>query len=108
MAKDRLDGSNKSSFLYEAFTLPGRIILWVKYMNPSNGYSGTREIARRARSPIMTFIYSFIFWFLAASVAFLILLESSEPNTHVLPTYPHTKPEYEYAAEYNDDNGIER
>ena len=66
MAKDRLDGSKKSSFLYEAFVFPGRVILWVKYMNPPKGYRGTRAIARRARSPIMTFLYSLVFWIIAA------------------------------------------
>jgi len=108
VANDRLDGTERRSFLYEAFTLPGRIILWVKYMNPPKEYGDARAIARRAKSPIMTFIYSFIFWLLAAFVSFLILCELSSPSTYVTPPHPPTKIEYEYAAEYNDDDGIER
>lgn len=87
MAKDRLDGSKKSSLLYEAFVFPGRVILWVKYMNPPKGYRGTRAIARRARSPIMTFLYSVLFWIIAAFVGLLILGSVAEEK----PTTPtHT------------------
>jgi hypothetical protein len=89
MAKDRLDGSKRSSLLYEAFVFPGRVILWVKYMNPPKGYRGTRAIARHARSPIMTFLYSVLFWIFAAFVGLLILGSVAEEKEK--PTTPtHT------------------
>ncbi len=62
MARDRLDGSKKKSAFYEIYTIPGRIFLWLQYMFPKKGYAGVRQTARHARSPIMTFIYSTIFW----------------------------------------------
>lgn len=62
MAKDRLDGTKKGNFLWELYTAPGRILLWLQYMNPKKGYSSTRMGARHARSPIMTFLYSTGFW----------------------------------------------
>jgi hypothetical protein len=41
---------------------PGRLLLWVKYMFPQKGYAITRQTARHARSPIMTFLYSTDVW----------------------------------------------
>ena len=80
MAKDRLDGSKRSSLLYEAFMFPGRVILWVKYMNPPKGYGGARAVARRAKSPIMTFLYSLLFWIIAVFVGLSILGSVVEEN----------------------------
>ena len=89
MAKDRLDGSKRSSLLYEAFVFPGRVILWVKYMNPPKGYRGTRAIARHARSPIMTFLYSVVFWIIAVFIALLMLGAIVEENEKLTkPTHP--------------------
>ncbi len=107
MAKDRLDGTERRSFLYEAFTLPGRIILWVKYMNPPKEYGDVKAIAWRAKSPIMTFLYSLLFWSLAIFFGCIVL---SGCTTKITPTLNTTPTHYinEYGAEYNDDNGIER
>ena len=62
MSKDRLDGSKKSNILVELYLFPGRLILWLQYMFPSKGYAKVRQSSRHARSPIMTFVYSSIFW----------------------------------------------
>jgi hypothetical protein len=107
MAKDRLDGTKRGSFLYELFTLPGRIILWVKYMNPQSGYAAVRKSSRRAGSPIMTFLYSLLFWSLAIFFGFIFISAYITETAQTLETKP-THYINEYAAEYNDDDGIER
>ena len=62
MSRDRLDGSKKSNIIVELYLFPGRLILWLQYMFPSKGYAKVRQSSRHARSPIMTFLYSSIFW----------------------------------------------
>ena len=72
MAKrDRLDGTKRKNILFEFYLLPGRILLWMNYMFPSKGYNKTRESARHARSPIMTFFYATILWLV---FVFLVVL----------------------------------
>ena len=62
-SRDRLDGSEKKNVLFELYTIPGRIILWLGYMFPGKNYSKVRMSARHARSPIMTFVYSTVFYY---------------------------------------------
>lgn len=65
MSVDRLDGTAKGGCLFELFTMPGRIILWFQYMNPStkNGHRGmVTQTKRRASSPAMAVLYSLAFW----------------------------------------------
>ena len=81
ITRDRLDGTDKNSILYELFTLPGRIILWFKYMNPQKGYHSVSKSSRRARSPIMTFLYSLLFWVVAVFIAVVMLFSSENSNT---------------------------
>jgi len=38
--------------------VPGVVIQWFMYMNPQRGMSGVARTSRRARSPIMTYVYS--------------------------------------------------
>jgi len=64
--RDRLDGTDSGSPLKELFLAPGRIALWIYYMFPGNSYRSVRMTARHARSPLMTFFYSLIFWGLLA------------------------------------------
>ena len=71
MSKDRLDGTVGGGMLYELFVLPGRVILWLQYMNPKGGMSGVAKSKRRANSPIMTFIYALGFWALAGFIAYM-------------------------------------
>ena len=63
VSRDRLDGTHKKRLIVELYLLPGRVLLWLGYMFPGKGYSGVRQSARAARSPIMTFISSTAFWF---------------------------------------------
>ena len=74
--RDRLDGTKKGSFLYELFTLPGRIVLWFNYMSGGThkikGYRGVAMTRRQARSPIVTFIVSLMSWIFIGLVPFAI------------------------------------
>ena len=71
MSKDRLDGTSGSGMLYELFVLPGRVLLWLQYMNPKGGMAGVAASKRRANSPIMTFIYALGFWALTGFIAYM-------------------------------------
>jgi hypothetical protein len=42
--------------------IPGAIIQWWFYMNPSRGFHGLAVSWRAARSPIMTYVFSAAFW----------------------------------------------
>jgi hypothetical protein len=69
MARDRLDGTASSNILYEIFAAPGRVLLWLQYMNPKGGMAGVAKSKRRANSPVMTFLYALGFWALAGLLA---------------------------------------
>lgn len=71
MSKDRLDGTSGSGMLYELFAFPGRVLLWLQYMNPKGGMAGVAASKRRANSPIMTFIYALGFWALTGFIAYV-------------------------------------
>lgn len=85
MGRDRLDGTKKSNIVVELYLFPGRLILWLHYMFPSKGYSKVRQSSRHARSPIMTFLYSSIFWIGAGYI--LINPELREQMTLVLKEF---------------------
>lgn len=71
MSKDRLDGTVGNGMLYELFVFPGRVLLWLQYMNPKGGMAGVAASKRRANSPIMTFIYALGFWALTGFLAYM-------------------------------------
>jgi hypothetical protein len=71
MSKDRLDGTSGGGMLYEIFAFPGRVLLWLQYMNPKGGMAGVAASKRRANSPIMTFIYALGFWSLTGFLAYM-------------------------------------
>jgi hypothetical protein len=71
MSKDRLDGTSGGGMLYEIFAFPGRVVLWLQYMNPKGGMAGVAASKRRANSPIMTFIYALGFWALVGFIAYM-------------------------------------
>ena len=58
--RDNLSGI-QSNWLVGIFLFPGRAILWLRYMFPSN-YTDARQSARQARSPIVTWIVAFLAW----------------------------------------------
>lgn len=55
--------------------LPGVIILWFSYMFPNSGVASTVASTRHARSPIMTYAYSAIFYLALLFVLGSILAE---------------------------------
>lgn len=61
-SRDRLDGTRNFNPISAFYLVPGRVWLWLNYMNPKGGYAGVRMATRHARSPIMTWIYSGMFW----------------------------------------------
>lgn len=75
MAKDRLDSTKRGNFLWEFYTAPGRLILWLRYMNPQKGYSNARKSARHARSPVMTFFYATSFWIFLIVAVYILFKE---------------------------------
>jgi hypothetical protein len=53
--------------------LPGVVIQWFIYMNPARGFRGVAGSTRAARSPLMTYVYSIMFWIgLTAIMIFLL------------------------------------
>lgn len=47
---------------WKYFLIPGVVIQWFMYMNPRRGFQGVARSSRRARSPIMTYCYSTMFY----------------------------------------------
>ena len=63
MGRDNISGIIDKNVLKTIFLTPGRIIQWFMYMFVANlRYGGVRQQTRLARSPLMTYIYSIIFW----------------------------------------------
>jgi hypothetical protein len=87
-ARDRLDGSEKKNVLFELYTIPGRIILWLGYMFPGKNYSKVRMSARHARSPIMSFVYSTVFWYFLFSSGLPGSLNNTQPNSNSSQSSP--------------------
>jgi hypothetical protein len=54
----------------ERWLIPGMVIQWLLYMNPGRGFRGVAASTRRARSPLMTYVYSVLFY---AGLAFFVL-----------------------------------
>jgi hypothetical protein len=56
---------------WKALLIPGVVIQWFMYMNPQRGMSGVARTSRRARSPIMTYVYSAGFYLALIWLAFI-------------------------------------
>ena len=88
MSVDRLDGTEKGGCLFELFTMPGRIILWFQYMNPSTK-SGQRgmvtQTRRRASSPAMAVLYSLAFWAVAGFCVYGYFTDSAQKPASFVP-----------------------
>jgi len=63
MASDNIAGTTTKGLL-AIFLFPGKVYQWFLYMGVGSvkGYGNVRAQTRVARSPIMTWIYSFLFW----------------------------------------------
>lgn len=56
-------------FLAAFYMLPGQLILWWTYQNPSGGISGVAKSGRNYRSPTFTFLTATGFWATALVLA---------------------------------------
>ena len=64
MGRDNIGGATGGIFK-TLFLIPGKVIQWVMYMGVGGvkGYGKVRAQTRLARSPFMTWVYSFVGWF---------------------------------------------
>jgi hypothetical protein len=74
MAQKPLSRDNIPRLVIDApskyWLVPGLVIQWLIYMNPQRGFRGVAASTRHARSPLMTYVYSILFW---GGLVFLIL-----------------------------------
>lgn len=94
MSIDRLDGTAKGGCLFELFTMPGRVILWFQYMNPSTKPGRRGMIAqtkRRANSPVMSVLYSLAFWAITGFCVYAFLtVPTQKPVPQSIPIHYNT------------------
>ena len=66
MVSDNIAGAKSGSNIAKVFLFPGKVIQWFSYMfvGGTKGYGAVRQQTRLARSPIMTWVYSIVFWIL--------------------------------------------
>ena len=65
MPKDNVSGAGKGSgCLVNCFLIPGKVIQWFMYMGTAGvkGDGKVRAQTRMARSPVLCWIYSILFW----------------------------------------------
>jgi hypothetical protein len=79
MGRDNIGGAT-GGIVKTLFLIPGKIIQWVMYMSVGKvkGYGMVRQQTRLARSPFMTWVYSFLAWLM---IIYFVLAE-----TGVIPT----------------------
>ena len=51
---------------FALYMLPGRVMLWWAFQNPTGGFEGVAKTGRNYRSPLFTFLTSTAFWFIGA------------------------------------------
>jgi len=81
VARDNISGIKKAGIIKNIFLAPGKAWQWIMYMTVGNvkGYGKVRTQTRLARSPLMTYVYSTIFWIaLYFIIFFLPLTEGSD------------------------------
>ena len=82
MGRDNISGSS-GGFFKLFFLLPGKIIQWFMYMFVGKlRYGMVRQNTRLARSPLMTWVFSFLGWFV---IIYLVLEETGNLNLLSLP-----------------------
>ena len=74
MGRDSIAGATGGIFK-TLFLIPGKVIQWVMYMSVGKvkGYGMVRQQTRLARSPFMTWVYSFLAWLM---ILYLVLVET--------------------------------
>jgi hypothetical protein len=61
---------------WKFFLVPGAVIQWFIYIFPSGTFSSVLSETRQARSPIMTVVYSAVFWLFLLFAALSVLAGS--------------------------------
>ena len=74
MASDNISQTSASG-LRLVFLAPGMVIQWWKFMfvGDQKTYGGVRQQTRLARSELMTWVYSAVFWFVVLAVGLVSL-----------------------------------
>lgn len=75
--RDDVAGTESHSLPHTVYLLPGKVVQWFIYMNPSGSYAKVSKSTRAARSPVMTYVFASIFWLFAGFVAALFLYPPS-------------------------------
>ena len=81
VGRDNISGTKKEGIIKNIFLSPGKVWQWIMYMTVGNvrGYGKVRTQTRLSRSPLMTYVYSTIFWLGMLLIIFVIpLTEGSD------------------------------
>ena len=64
VGRDNIAGIKKGGIIKNTFLAPGKAIQWITYMTvgQAKGYGKVRTQTRLSRSPLMTYVYSMVFW----------------------------------------------
>ena len=64
VGRDNIAGIKKGGIIKNTFLAPGKVIQWITYMTvgQAKGYGKVRTQTRLSRSPLMTYVYSMVFW----------------------------------------------
>jgi hypothetical protein len=64
VARDNISGIKKGGIIKNIFLSPGKVWQWIMYMSvgKAKGYGKVRTQTRLSRSPLMTYVYSMVFW----------------------------------------------
>lgn len=76
---DKLDDLEDNNILEFIFHLPGRVILWMRYMNPDNNIKSIFQTSRHAKSGIMVKAISIGFWFFLLVFIMTFLIDNIKP-----------------------------
>jgi hypothetical protein len=60
---------------WKLILIPGLVAQWFIYMNPRRGIKGVAASTRAARSPLMTWVYSAVFWVTALFIGIYWLMQ---------------------------------
>ena len=64
MGRDNIAGIKKGGIIKHTFLATGKAIQWISFMTvgQAKGYGKVRTQTRLSRSPLMTYVYSMVFW----------------------------------------------
>ncbi len=82
VARDNIAGIKKGGIIKNTFLAPGKVWQWINYMTvgQAKGYGKVRTQTRLSRSPLMTYVYSTIFWLGMLFISFLWYADETSQN----------------------------